>query len=175
MLRRKHEKVPGDKINLCIRNELRDTQYATAQQQQDNNSNNNKHNGHRLSFAENGQLRLALQLGETFGYSHILQHDVGMGPRSGMPRGRVCLHFFLKHPLRINGRAGAAGCGVRGAGFTIEQGVLCLVLFMQNYVSIKRNTHCNCQKLHSQRRPFCAAAPLSPLAKGLMAHSCDAL
>lgn len=44
MWRRKHEKVPGDKINLCIRNELRDTQGASSQQQQqDNNNSNNNH------------------------------------------------------------------------------------------------------------------------------------
>lgn len=64
------KKVPGDKINLCIRNELRDTQDASAQQQQQQlqwNNNNNDHTmGTGCHFAENGQLRQALQLGEPF-------------------------------------------------------------------------------------------------------------
>lgn len=58
------KKVPGDKINLCIRNELRDTQDASAQQQQQWYNNHTMGTG--CHFAENGQQRQALQLGEPF-------------------------------------------------------------------------------------------------------------
>lgn len=97
MWRRKHEKVPGDKINLCIRNELRDTQGASSQQQQqqqdNNNSNNNNHTmGTGCHFAENGKLRQALQLGEPFVIRTYCSPAWDLD-RKGK-KGRVCLHFF---------------------------------------------------------------------------------
>lgn len=127
-------------------------------QRNNNNYNNNRitttmvqqpHNGHRLSFCWKWATATSFAIGGTFLYSHILQHTaegrdarIDVREREGGEGGRVCLHFFKKHPLRINGCC--------APGVAIEQGVLCLVLFMQNYVSIKRNTRCNCQKLHSR-------------------------
>lgn len=103
------KKVPGDKINLCIRNELRDTQDASAQQQQQDNNNNNYNGTTTTTTTQWAQVVILLKMGNcdklcNWGnlslFAHIAaQCHAGMKGERVRHKdreggGRVCLHFF---------------------------------------------------------------------------------
>lgn len=103
------KKVPGDKINLCIRNELRDTQDASAEQQQQDNNNNYNGTTTTTTTTQWAQVVILLKMGNcdklcNWGNLSLFAHIAAQchaGKKGERVRhkgrgegGRVCLHFF---------------------------------------------------------------------------------
>lgn len=188
------KKVPGDKINLCIRNELRDTQDASAQQQQlQQQQDNNNNNG--TTTTQWAQVVILLKMGNSdklcnWGnlslFAHIAaqcrrerREDRSEKEREGKGRGgRVCLHF-LKNTLCALMAAVLRGLLLNRVFYALFY--LCKIMFQlnetraviaRNYIRATTAILCYyCCPVHATPH-----LPLHPLhAKGLVAHSCDAL
>lgn len=160
---------------------------------QRNNNNNGTtttmvqqpHNGHRLSFCWKWATATSFAIGGTFLYSHILQHSaegrdarIEVRERGRAGGGRVCLHFF-KNTLCALMATVLRGSLLNRVFYALFY--LCKIMFQLNETRavIARN---NIRAATAILCYYCCPVhatphlPLHPLhAKGLVAHSCDAL